>query len=172
MKPSVKIAALIALVLLVAGYALAAPYITAYEIGSAIENNDADALAQHIDFPALRQSLKDELKAAMAKNVTQELDENPFATLGALFAGTIIDRMIDALMTPAGLRMFLKGGTFDPKALSQSDDESNYKLPETSMSYESLRSFCVTVKPDGMDNHIELILKRDGLDWNLAEIRL
>ena len=155
-------------------YAVASPYITAYRIGSALQNNDAAALSQHIDFPAIRQSLKDELNAAMTEKAAQEAETNPFASLGALLAGAIADKFIDAIVTPAGLRRLLKEGRLDPSMSveNQSNEDDGYSLPKASMSYESLDSFVVVMGDDDDTDNPKLVLKRSGLSWKLSEIRL
>lgn len=157
---------------LILGYAVAAPYVTAYRIGTALENNDAEALSQHVDFPAIRQSLKDELNAAMTEQAAE--NANPFASLGALLAGALADRVIDALVTPAGLRRLLRDGNLESamSGVTEAHRDPDSSMPEISMSYESMSSFAVTVGEDGQGGNLKLILKRDGLNWKLSEIRL
>ena len=42
-------------------YVAAAPYITVYQMKSAAESRDGEALSEHIEFPSVRQSLKDQM---------------------------------------------------------------------------------------------------------------
>ena len=173
MKPKLVIAA--AVVGVVVGYAIAAPYITVNRIGSALKKNDADALSQYVDFPAVRQSLKDGLKAAMTeKAVRSVIEANPFASLGAMLAGAIADKIIDAMVTPAGLRRLLSEGNLESamSVVNRSNEDSDYSLPETSMAYESLDSFAVVVGDEDDGDNLKLILKRNGFSWKLSEIRL
>ena len=170
MRLKLVIPAVVGIVVL--GYAIGAPYITAYRIGSALEENDEEALSQHVDFPAVRQSLKDELNAAMAEYAAEE--DNVFASLGAMFVGAMADRVIDAIVTPAGLRRLLRDGDLESAMsdVSESGEDPDSSMPEVSMSYESLSSFAVTVGEDDQGDHVKLILKRNGFSWKLSEIRL
>lgn len=157
---------------LILGYAIAAPYITVYRIRTALETNDAEALSQHVDFPAIRQSLKDELNAAMTEQAVE--NANPFASLGALLVGGLADRVIDALVTPAGLRRLLRDRNLESamSGVTEALTDPDSSMPEVSMSYESTSSFAVTVGEDDQSDNLQLILKRDGLNWKLSEIRL
>jgi len=48
-------------------YVVTAPYITVHQIGDAAKRQDGEALSEHIDFPSVRQSFKDQANAAFAK---------------------------------------------------------------------------------------------------------
>ena len=54
------------IVVIAVGYILATPYLTVYQMKIAAENQDGEALSEHIDFPVLRQNLKDQLNARLA----------------------------------------------------------------------------------------------------------
>ncbi|MBB3184404.1 hypothetical protein FHR95_001965 [Halomonas fontilapidosi] len=71
-------------VFLASGYAIASPYITCYQIKSAAEDKDGEALSRHIDFPALRQNFKDQMNAHMAKELAKESDNGFGAILGSV----------------------------------------------------------------------------------------
>ena len=49
------------------GYVAAGPFITIYEIQSAIEQKDSEALSSYVDFAVLRSSLKDQLNTIAMK---------------------------------------------------------------------------------------------------------
>ncbi|MEZ5436438.1 MAG: DUF2939 domain-containing protein [Pseudomonadales bacterium] len=56
-------------VFLVAAYVFALPYITVHQIRQAVEMRDSVALSEHIDFPSVRLSLKDQqCRCADGKN--------------------------------------------------------------------------------------------------------
>jgi hypothetical protein len=90
-----------ALLLLFVFYYVASPYYALHVLKYAILNGDRDALESHIDFPALRDSLKEELKAQMTKNMSH--DTGMFSGLAEIMAPSIIDNQIDSFVTPAGL---------------------------------------------------------------------
>ena len=75
-------------------YIIATPYITVYQIKSAAENYDGEALSEYIDFPSVRQSLKDQINVIFAKEMVQDKDikDNPFAALGIAFGAMIVNK--------------------------------------------------------------------------------
>src|ERR1051325_7981624 len=91
-------------------YIGAAPFLTAYQLRSAAEDRDSGSLSEHIEYPSVRQSLKDQMNAKvlgeMAKN---DVKEGPLATMGAALAGMVIDKMIDQYVTPAGVEQMRAG---------------------------------------------------------------
>ena len=69
------------ILLAIVGYVAAGPYLTISEIKTAVVEQDSEKLSNNIEFPTLRQNLKDQLNAVMMKNVVTELVDNPFAAL-------------------------------------------------------------------------------------------
>lgn len=99
-----------AAIFLVAAYVFALPYITVHQIRQAVKARDSVALSEHIDFPSVRLSLKDQLNAAlMGKIQSDEMKDNPFAALGMMLAGPLVDKMLEAYVTPAGIGQLLSG---------------------------------------------------------------
>lgn len=87
--------------LLYAGYA-------AYSIGEivkGIETGDSDLLAAHIDFPAVRASLKTQLREAMAAEpaAAKSIDADAGKGLAAVLRSAMAGNLIDAVVTPAGV---------------------------------------------------------------------
>lgn len=56
--------AVITAVLLVAGYA-GSPFLAVHSLKGAAHKGDADKLSELVDFPAVRESMKSQLQAAM-----------------------------------------------------------------------------------------------------------
>ena len=168
-----KIALGIALVLF-AIYVVAAPFITVYQIQSAAEKNDGEALSEHIDFPSVRQSLKDQMNVMFAKKMAadEKIKDSPFAALGAAFAGVMVDKMVDAYVTPAGITQLMAGK--NPQSGTEQDDDSadsskGKPLENASMAYESINKFVIKVKgADGGDG--KFVLRRQGIGWKLTKI--
>ena len=88
-------------------YFVLSPFLTVYQIRSAAEQRDGGALAEQIDFPSVRQDLKDQLNVALGRSMAEEMEDNPFAVLGGLLGGVIIDKMVDAYVTPAGITQLM-----------------------------------------------------------------
>lgn len=160
------------------GYWAASPYIAAHKIKQAAEQKDAEALAEYVDFPSVRQSLKEQIKAAAMKEYSKdkELMENPFAALGIGLLNVAVDQMIDAAVTPAGVAQLSTAGI--PKIDLQSGKVSNTTaatkdgsiIQDSSMSYESLDKFSIKIK-DKAGVEGKLVLRREGLfSWKLKDV--
>ena len=61
---------IVVVLLVVAGWIAAGPYLTINAIRSAVQEQDAAKLSQHIDFPALRTSLKQQAYTTLSMNLT------------------------------------------------------------------------------------------------------
>lgn len=159
---------------LLAGYIFAAPYITVNRMKNAAENHDGETLSEYVDFPTLRQSLKDQMNAKLAKEMAQEVDDNPFAALGAVFGGMMVDKMVDAYVTSAGITELMKGVTPDsePVGSRSESDSTEEAFANASMSYESFSKFAVTISDDESNDDVRFILRRQGIGWKLTEIML
>lgn len=162
-------------VILIAGYVVASPFITVYQMKAAAEKNDGEALSEHIDFSSLRQSIKDQVNAMFLDKMTNDknLKGNPYAGLAMVFAGAFVDKAVDSYVTPDGITKLMAGERVSLEDRNQSNKEKakNEPLKDASFAYESTDKFVVTIanKPD---EQIRFILRRRGLEWKLAEIKL
>lgn len=152
-------------------YIAAAPYITVYQMKSAAERYDGEAFSEFIDFPSVRQSLKDQMNAMIISEMAKdEMKDNPFSVLGAAFGGIMVDKMVEAYVTPAGITQLMSGEK--PKPLegagAGSSSGRNF-LSDATMSYESLDKFVLKVK-GGTNEEGKFILRRHGIGWKLTEI--
>jgi len=107
MKRIIGVAVLI--VFAVVGYAAAGPFITLYQIASAVERQDSDKLARYVDFPSLRASLKEQLGALVAKEANARMKDSPFAALAAGLATNLADGLVDSVVTPGGVASLMGG---------------------------------------------------------------
>lgn len=155
-------------------YVAAAPYITVHQMKSAAESHDGEALSEHIEFPSLRQSLKDQMNAMFAKKMAEdeEMRDNPFAAMGAAFVGMMVDKMVDAYVTPVGITQLMAGEKPRPgadKGGGSADNSGRKPLSDASMAYESLDKFVVKVKGEDGDEG-KFVLRRRGINWKLTDI--
>ena len=166
---------LIALIIGIAFYLT--PYLAFHNMKKAVENKDADALSDYVDYPSLRESLKANLNAKMIGEVAKNKEANLFGTLGAVFAALLINPMVDVLITPESLAVLMKD---EKPQLDKSKNalkaNSHPKESETeiSRSYKSFNRFVVRIKKKGSDEEpVELIFKRDSLlSWKLYALRI
>jgi hypothetical protein len=158
---------LIALVVLVlvalGGWAWGSPYYTLWQMKRAAEARDVDALAGHVDFDAVRGSVRDQVSAELRRDRGGLLGEGG-PLLGALVRSGLADTAIDAAVSPNGMRVI-----FAAAPLAESEPPSPIKLKASEMRYSrtAFDRFHLT-RGDGAS--LEFRLR--GLEWKLVDIRL
>nr|WP_239552821.1 DUF2939 domain-containing protein [Oceanisphaera litoralis] len=179
---------LLLLILCAVGYVVAAPWLTAYRISNAVDRRDSVALAEQVEFDAVRQSLKQQLNSRVLRELGADTQQNSFAALGAGLANIMVDSLLDAYMTPAGIERLMRGETpapgipeSGPPPPSNTDGngsdagkpqaERKKLFSDARMGYRSLHRFVVTVTDDE-GREAEFVLSRRGLEWKLTAILL
>lgn len=172
MSRFIKAAAALVLVL-AAGLYLGSPYITFHQMQAAVENKDAQALSEHIDFPALKENLKASISAKLMSEAENAPEDNPFAGAGAVFAIALVGPLIDALITPESVAMMMQGEkpSMDPSG-EAAQIEHNTTPPEISTGYKDLNTFAVHVTDaDNPESKMTMNFKRHGFfSWKLTSI--
>jgi hypothetical protein len=158
----------LALALFVVCY-LASPYVTLWQVQRAIDAKDASALSEYIDFPSVRESLKDQVNAKMAREMEKSpRGSNGFAGLALLFGPVVVDRLVDSYVTPAGMASILDGNA---RAAPGSGNDSAAKRGdgEVTRTYRDLDRFdLVRTTADGKE--VRMVLRRHGLfTWKVSE---
>ena len=166
-------AALVITLIGLCSWLYAAPYIAVRNMGYAIEARDAVRLADYVEFPALKESLKATFAATFVADADSASSSNPFAALGTALAVTMLNPMIDSLVTPEGLATLYRGEQPRPGSagfLSPTLDPS----VDRSMSYENINRFIVSVrKKANPKDPTVLVYNRYGLfSWKLSAVRL
>ena len=178
----ILVGAILALILL-AAY-IASPFWTLNGMKNAVANNDAISIADSVDFPALRESLKANIQAQMASE-TAKPDADGFEAFGSALAAMMIGPMIDALVTPEGLIQIMQGKDIDSLSDMESGQAANSdssttgptKMNISKMGYETINRFTVDISEDAHENidskNATLVFSRRGLlSWKLSGIRL
>jgi len=80
------------------GWWVASPWWTLRSMQQAARARDAAGVADHVDFPALRDDLKGEVLAGLVADARRSRD--PSARIGAALGGVLVGPMIDGLVTP------------------------------------------------------------------------
>lgn len=177
MKRSHVLVAAVAVAASLALSSYASPYWTLYRMKTAIADNDADRFSGYIDFPALRESVKGQMMVMMNKRLSRpEMADNPFAGIGQMMGAALLNPIIDAAVSPAGVIAMFKSGEARPlagaagkrEAPAAVDEEA--RAPDYAVDYEDWSRVAVS-KPD--DAAGRFILKRTGLwSWQLAALEL
>ena len=175
---------LIVLLVLVMGLFLAAyfasPLLAVRGLIAAAKAGDEAGLEQRVDFPALRQSMKNEMNARLAAEMRRKLGDTDSALggLGMLLAPSLISSAVDSLITPKSVAAMVTEarepraadavGQATPKPESSGDDI------DKSYAYRDLDTFVVTLSDkDRPDRTLDLLLTRHAVfGWKLSGVDL
>ena len=157
-------------------YWFTSPYFAVRNLKAAIVDADEPALGEMIDFPILRENLKDQLKSEMDRWALES--DRPEAVAGMALTGPIVDRLIDVYVTPAGLVQLATkvdvpedahlpfaalSGSLGARILDQED----YVIDR------GLRSFSLVIQTKNeKGDEIEVVFEGNGLRWVLVNVIL
>ena len=178
----------LAAVLAVAGliYLAFQPVFTFQALANAGEAGDRDRLASLVDFPAVRDDLKDQLSERIEQAAGK--DKGLFGALGSLLGPSVVDQVVDAAVTPEGVAAIVRSGRAPLSDISgrksalppppetappPSGGAANFTTPKpkTKFGYTGFDSFkAVTSTKDG--EQLGWVLERRGFGWKLAKIEL
>jgi len=155
----------------------AAPAFAAQALIRAAKAGDADRIEQLVDFPALRDSLKDELTSELAARMRRDprLAESSLGGLGMMLAPMLLSGAIDATVTPEVVaQMVTTAEAPDPTVRDRPEpgDAADDDDIHQAWGYRDLNAFAVTLTDrDHPDQKLALILERRGpFTWKLAAV--
>ncbi|MGK5080095.1 DUF2939 domain-containing protein [Janthinobacterium sp. HLX7-2] len=159
----------------IAASAYASPYYALHQIKTALAERNADALATHVDFPALRSNVKSQLEAAMANSIQAATgSDNPIAALGQSIASAMLGKMVDAMVSPAGVVALINKSAISPQPAADAGAPADGAQKKTGYAagYAGLNKFVVRAK-DGGGKEGALVLQRHGVwGWKLSGIEI
>ncbi|KGQ20310.1 putative secreted protein [Lysobacter dokdonensis DS-58] len=174
----------LAVVLLVFAWVAAGPYMTIRAIQHAVQAQDAGELAEQVDFPALRASLKAQMVDEMVRQAGPDVQSNPFGAIALTMATGVVNGLVDGMVNAGGLTAVMQGrrlwknskDSFERPPLDGNGEplpaaEPKKPLEDAVLRYESTSRFTATIQDD-QGKPVVFVLKRDGLRWRLADIRL
>ena len=170
--------ALVVVVLLALGaYVAAGPYLAINGIRTALTEQDTGKLERHVDFPALRVSIKAQMQDKLARR-TGDMQSNLAGAFALSIANNFVGSGVDAMVTPLGIGALLQGRSLWKKSIGETVDGDSYSkavpvdpLKQAVRRYESPSRFTATVL-DEDGKPMVFVFKRNGLRWKLADIRL
>jgi len=165
---------LVGLFVIFAIYLYASPYLVLNNIKNAAQQGDADKLSGYIDFPSVKQSMKDQVKAAMVKELASSKEQDGFEALGTMLGAAMIDPLIDGLVTPDGVALMLQGQKLDFD-LNNDTPEDKPKAKNEDIDYKagylSFNRFKVQIiDANDPDESLDVIMHRDWLSWKVTRI--
>ncbi|MFM0505902.1 DUF2939 domain-containing protein [Paraburkholderia caffeinilytica] len=91
------------------GFGYASPYMALNNLKRAADARDAQTVNEYVDFPALRESLKQQVTGLLTRRLDTQGNGNPFAAIGAMIGVALIGPLVDAYATPDGVAALLNG---------------------------------------------------------------
>lgn len=158
----------------------ATPILTVNALVKAAKAGDEAALEQHVDFPAFRDSLKDQLTGRLLAEANKNADvrNSGLGGLGMLIAPMVVSGAVDTLVNaPTIAAMVRTAREPDPTDIAkaaapdQANEERNIRQ---GYAYRDLNTFVLNLTDaDRPDQTLKLLLKRHGLfGWKLSGVDL
>jgi hypothetical protein len=148
--------------LVVGGLFLAGPYVALYQLRSAANQDDAQALSELVDFDQVRTHTKIRLRTNIERRVPAGF--SGLARVGAAVAGAALDPLVDSVITPQTIASWVKESPSSPPG-----SQTKAQRVETKTHFVSLSQFEASVN-NGAAN-VDLVFTRNVLRWRLSDIR-
>ncbi|MCF7220263.1 DUF2939 domain-containing protein [Marilutibacter chinensis] len=162
---------------------MVSPLYAVHGIRSALRENDAAALARHIDFPALQRNLRAQSEDYLARQAGPMVRDTLLGSIALEVAGRLTGSLVEAVATPQGVAMLITGrvawrqGTASGLTL---DEPLGTRPPEDPFEHARYRlqshdRFSVSLDNDTGSQRqlpVEVVLRRQGLSWKVTEINL
>ncbi|WP_338771694.1 DUF2939 domain-containing protein [Massilia sp. METH4] len=173
------IALFIALLLALGVYWYFSPYLTLHAMRSAAQARDTQALARHVDFPKVRDSLKRQLHAKTKDTLARAAGGGELARagaeLGARLANVFTDAAVNVLISPERLADAMDEGKMRDIAPDDSPVETAAGGKQKQWAFERRSLDVVVAKAlDGKgEPDIGFVLAHEGFaTWRLVGIEL
>lgn len=161
------------LLVLAIAYFAAAPYLTAYRMKVAADAGDSAAVSRHVDFEAVRDSLRTQLGGRVAEEVESRAgDDSLAAAVGGALGRMVVDSSIDAYVTPEGVAALMRGEDPSPGGPVGGIAAERLEDVEVSAGYRGINHFAIVLTDPESGREADFILTRQGLVWKLTAIQL
>ena len=170
--------------ILIGTWLYATPYIAIYSMKQAAEDGNATIFSSYVNFPSLRESFKNTLKAVFNKELMKDSDSaDGLGNLGKVFGvalvSAMVDPLVDSFITPENISMMMEGkkpeikDPANPKnKTNPTNENSGEKKPVIHMGYEGFDYFVLEVKNEKDEVQIALLFERKNfVSWQLSGIK-
>jgi hypothetical protein len=154
---------------------MASPYFSFWRFTVALNSRNAARLAAYVDFPAVRESLKQQFHAALHRSQNNDQTKHKkiarlMTALGPSLSDRLADALVDTYVTPIGLADLIA----DPQAAKDVQTFAGRPAVWKSVHWSRARNAFFTGPRDfAVDvNGARLRFRWDGLGWRLRKIDL
>jgi hypothetical protein len=144
---------------------IAYPYVTLYRLGSAIRGADTTTLESLVNWPAVREGIKEDVCDLLADNPTPNTGTElpPF---GASFVRGMASSAIDHAVTPQALLAATATFPADQQSVRGADVHVNWAF------FDSPTTFLVSLRAQGQTDPIKLELDLLHGKWRVQRVWL
>ena len=188
-RRQIALAAAVAVVAAFAGLYLGSPWLAAWDLMGAARAGDASrARVPTFDPPAVRASLKGQIDARVERSILRKraAKGDAVARLGALFGAALVDKAVDATVTPEMIAEAVRTARApDPasppsprppatKAKATTQTKPKAERVKVGFAMPGLNRFDLRLsRADAPDARLTLILRRRGLfAWKVTDVEL
>lgn len=169
------IAGLCALLLALAAYVAAGPYLAVNGIRNVVASGDYGKLSYFVDFRKLRENVTPQIQARITRDIRDRLGSGSAAEVASGVSLAISEPVIDAIVSPLGVATLLTGSTLARKLTGETNKDGKVHaddpLKDARTRYVSMSRFTATVTTDE-GKPLVFEFERDGLRWKLAGLDL
>ncbi|MBV8215875.1 MAG: DUF2939 domain-containing protein [Verrucomicrobia bacterium] len=171
MKKTLVIVVAVLLILALAGYVVS-PFLYVSSLKGAFLAGDSNKLANLVDFPALRESLKEQVATILTQQTKESSGSNqsPFAALSAFVGPAFLNQAVDMYCTPEAIAGLVKKNN-----QAKSNTQSFIKIPGPSdLDWSKLKNFSFTGPTSFRigTNHITLFARLEGPGWKVYRMEV
>lgn len=150
------------------GWYVGSPWLTLYNITSAVERHDVEGTIGYVDFEALRRNLKDQVHAVAAAQRVPATDSSGWSTPNPVPQQlAALDLQIDAYVTPDTARALFARSEAPRPGVGYTPGELGR---DVTIDRETLGRFVARRKGD--ETGAGLVFTAHGLGWKLSGFRL
>lgn len=176
--------------ILIGAYWYWSPYLTLWQVRSAAQAQDAEAFNRHVEYPKLRESIKEQF-SALFTDLPDERASGTQAKAGASFGkmlGLLVaNKLVDVVVRPELVMQAMRQGYMTPKppghagngaapAASRTPDPDGGKRLVTQRQGANrllIYSAEATQTDAGAQGNLGLVFERSGFaTWKLSEVML
>jgi hypothetical protein len=135
-------------------------------IVEAAREGDEAALEERVDFAALREQARGDLREEIAERTE---GRGALEQIGGALAGQIAGGAVDAALTPQGMAQLVEAGAFASPLIPERYRKQELSWDVERGGFDSFRG--VSTFEDGTSGPV-LLFHRDGLEWDLVGFEL
>jgi len=154
---------------------LASPYFSFWRFTAALNSRNGARLAAYVDFPTVRESLKQQFRAALHRSQNNDQTKHKkfarlLTALGPSLSDSLVDALVDTYITPIGLADLIA----DPQAAKDVQTSAGKPAVWKNVHWSRAKNAFFTGPRDfAVDvNGARLRFRWEGLGWRLRKIDL